>query len=95
MFFGQKLSTLWNLEYKADERLNYFEINENDILSIIKNLNASKAHGWDKILIRMIKLCGKTIAIPLKLIFWSMLEESVFPDDWKKKQCSSNPQKRL
>ena len=32
----------------------------------------------------MIKLCGKTIAIPLKLIFRSMVEESVFPDDWKK-----------
>ena len=46
----------------------YFEINENDILSIIKNLNASKAHGWDHISIRMIKLYGKTIATPLKLI---------------------------
>ena len=32
----------------------------------------------------MIKVCGKTIAIPLKLIFRSMLEESVFPNDWKK-----------
>ena len=32
----------------------------------------------------MIKLCGKTIAIPLKMIFRSMLEEGVFPDDWKK-----------
>ena len=27
---------------------------------------------------------GKTIAIPLKLIFRSILEESMFPDDWKK-----------
>ena len=77
-------SALPNLEYKTDERLNYFEINENDILSIIKNLNASKAHGWDKISIRMIKLCGKTIAILLKLIFQSKLEEGVFPDDQKK-----------
>ena len=34
--------------------------------------------------IRMIKLCGKTIAIPLKLIFRSILEEGVFPDDRKK-----------
>ena len=43
----------------------------------------------------MIKLCGKTIVIPLKLIFRSLLEEGVFPDDWKKKECSFNPQKRL
>ena len=77
-------STLPNLEYKTDERLNYFEINKNDILSVINNLNASKAHEWDKISIRMIKLCSKTIAIQLKLIFRSMLEEGVFPDDWKK-----------
>ena len=76
--------TLPNLEYKTDEQLNYFDINENEILSIIKNLNASKAHGWDIISIRMIKLCGKTIAIPEKLMFRSMLEEGVFPDDWKK-----------
>ena len=33
----------------------------------------------------MIKLCDKTIAIPLKLILRSMLEEGVFPDDWGKK----------
>ena len=74
-------STLPNVEYKTDERLNYFEINENKIFSIIKNFIASKAHGWDNISIRMIKLCGKAIAIPLKLIFRSMLEEGVFPDD--------------
>ena len=28
----------------------------------MKFLNASKAHRWDKISIKMIKLCGKTIA---------------------------------
>ena len=61
--------SLPNFEYKTDEQLNYFEINENDILSIIKNLNTSKAHGCNKILIRMIKLCSKTIAFRLKLIF--------------------------
>ena len=43
-----------------------------------------QTYGWDKISIRMIKQCGKTIAITLKLIFWSMLEEGLFPDDWKK-----------
>ena len=54
---------------KTDERLNYFEINENDIISIVKSLNVSKACEWDKISIRTIKICGKTIAISLKLIF--------------------------
>ena len=80
----KKASALPNLEYKTDKRLNYFEINENEILSIIKTLNASKTHRWDKISIKMIKLCCKTIAIPLKLIFRSMLEQGEFSDDWKK-----------
>ena len=33
------------LSIKTDERLNYFEINENDIFSILKSLNESKACG--------------------------------------------------
>ena len=82
---AKNASTLSNLEYKNIERLNYFDINENKVLSITKNINASKAHGWHKMLIRMIKRCGKTIAIPLKLMFRSMLEEGVFPQDWGKK----------
>ena len=32
----------------------------------------------------MIKLCGKTTTVSLKLIFRSMLQEGDFPDDWKK-----------
>ena len=32
----------------------------------------------------MIKLCGKTIAIPLKRIFHSVLEKGVIPEDWRK-----------
>ena len=31
----------------------------------------------------MIKLCGKSIALPLSLIFQSILNDGVFPDDWK------------
>ena len=60
-------STLPHLEHKSDERLNHFEINENHILSIIKNLNANNVQELDEISNRMIQLCGKTIAIPLKL----------------------------
>ena len=74
---AKNASTLPNLEYKTDERLNLFDINRNNIFSIMKNLNANKAHGWDKTSIRIIKLRGKTIVIPLKLIFQSVLQECV------------------
>ena len=32
----------------------------------------------------MIKLCGKTIVYPLKLIFEAFLQSGEFPDYWKK-----------
>ena len=61
-------STLPTLKYKTKSRLNSFNTNEDDIFLIIKNLDSSKAHGWDNISIRMIKLCGKSSATPLILI---------------------------
>ena len=43
--------------------------------------------------IRIIKLCGKIVGIPLNLIFRSMFEEGVFPYDWKKKGMQSQSTK--
>ena len=76
-------STLSKFKYTTDKRLTSFTTNENDIFLIIKNLN-DKAREWDNISIRMIQLCGKEIVLTLQLIFKSMLEEGIFPEDWKK-----------
>ena len=35
-------------------------------------------------IIRMIKLCGKSITYPLKLLFEASLQEGTFPSCWKK-----------
>ena len=51
---------------------------------IIKTLHSSKAHGYDNLSIKMIKLCEKSITIPLKLIFEESLKFGVFPEIWKK-----------
>ena len=32
----------------------------------------------------MIKDCGNSISLPLKLIFKFMINEGVFPEDWEK-----------
>ena len=61
-----------------------FDINKNDLHLVIKNLDANKAHGWDDISIRMIQFCGKSIALPLKLLFKTILEEGSFLEDWEK-----------
>ena len=69
---------------KTGKSLSSLEISETDIFAIIKNLDPNKSHGWDNLSIRMIKLCGKSIIYPLKLIFEASLQEGTFPSCWKK-----------
>ena len=53
------------------------------ILKMIKNLDPNKAHGYDMIIIRMVKLCDVSLCKPLELIFKSCLESEEFPLEWK------------
>ena len=69
---------------KTEKSFSSLEISETDIFAIIKNLDPNKSHGWDNLSIRMIKLCGKSITYPLKLIFEASLQEGTFPSCWKK-----------
>ena len=46
-------STLPNFFYKTQKRISDFEIKEDDILLLIKNLNRIKVHGRDNVSIRM------------------------------------------
>ena len=43
-----------------------------------------KAHGWDQLSMRMVKVSGNSKSFVLKFIFKSMVHEGVFPKDWKK-----------
>ena len=45
----QNTSTLPAFNFKTNNRLKSFDINENDLHLIIKNLNTNKAHGWNDI----------------------------------------------
>ena len=53
------------------------------ILNIIRSLNPDKAHGWDDISVRMIKLSDAALVTPLKIIFTNCLKYGVFPEVWK------------
>ena len=48
-----------HLNYKTDYRLLTVNFSIDDIAKILQNLDPSKAHGHDKISIRMLQLCGK------------------------------------
>ena len=60
------------------------DISIEQVSNIIKKLDPNKAHGHDKISIRMLKLCGDSINSPLATIFKNCLNERIFPNDWKK-----------
>ena len=56
----------------------------NDIEKIIQNFDPNKAHVHDKISIRMIKICAKSICKPSQLIFKQCIDTGFFPLEWKK-----------
>ena len=64
--------------------LSFVSIKESDILSILKSLDANKAHGHDDISIRMLKLFSTSILKPCKLLFENCLRTGIFPGQWKK-----------
>ena len=78
---GSKLPTF---TCKTEEILTSFDTKDDDILPIKNTLNMDKAHGWDELSIRMIKTSGDSIPFPLRVIFKSMKNDSLLPDDWKK-----------
>ena len=77
-------SKLPQLHFLTDKRLSTVKFLSNGILKIIQNLNPNKAHGHDKISIRMLKICGNSLCRPLELIFTDCLENGIFRSDWKK-----------
>ena len=70
---SSKLPT--NLAPRTDQSINS---------KIIRNLNPNKAHGLDKISIRMIKICGRSLCKPLEMIFKSCIKKGEYPSAWKK-----------
>ena len=52
-------------------------------MNIINALNINKAHGYDDISNRMIKLCGKSVVKPLPMVFNNCIDTGTFPDIWK------------
>ena len=72
-----------HLHYKTHNRLITVNFLIDDISKILQNLDSSKAHGHDKISIRMLQLCGNTICKPLELIYKQSMESGSFPSNPK------------
>ena len=69
--------------YHTKNRVNDTFANEK-LLKIIQLLDVNKAHGYDGISIKMLKLSSPSIINPLSIIFQKYLKSGIFPDDWRK-----------
>ena len=67
-----------------DMNLNTINIHSNEIHKIIKSHVVGKAHGYDNVTVRMIKICDFSICRPLEIIFRDCIDLGVFPDQWKR-----------
>ena len=73
-----------NQLFLTQSRLMSLDLDDDELLKIIRALNINKAHGHDDISIRMIKICDKSLIKPLMLIFKKSIRSSYYPDIWKK-----------
>ena len=80
LFFAEQCSKIdnssklpLNFLKKPDRSISAITFSCDDIATLIKNLDPSKAHGHD-MSIHMLKLCGKSICKPLDLIFQSCMK---------------------
>ena len=76
---NSKLPT--NPSYLTDKPLSTTTFSANDIGKIIRSLNPNKAHGYDNLSIRMLKLCSDAICESLQLMFNQVLVSGSFPFD--------------
>ena len=67
--------------YQTENRLNDITFGNEKLLNIIQSLDATKAHGYDGISIRMLKLISPSIIKPLSTIFQNCMKSGIFPDD--------------
>ena len=54
---------------RTNNLLSNISFTKDDNAKIIKNLNPNKAHGFDMISIRILKICGDSVLKSLELIF--------------------------
>ena len=77
-------STLPAFSSMTNCELNTIKFSEKNILDAIRALNPNKAHGWDGVSIRMIKICDEAIVLPLLIIFKTALQSGIYPNKWKR-----------
>ena len=76
-------SSLPSLHYHTDKKIDAMILQNDEILSLIRNINPNKASGSDGISGHMLRICDNSVVLPLKIIFQNILKSNIYPDLWK------------
>ena len=76
-------SVLPNFAFLTVKRIDELIISNDEISSLIRNINPNKAAGSDGISGQMLLICDDSVTLPLKIIFSNILLSSTYPDIWK------------
>ena len=76
-------SILPSFNFLTDKKLKNVNVQNNEILSLIRNLDPNKAASSDGISGHMLLLFDESVVLPLQIIFRNILASSIYPDLWK------------
>lgn len=69
--------------YSTNNRLSHILLQDNQILSLIRNIDPHKANGPDMITGEMLRICDDSIVLPLQIIFSNIIKTGKYPSAWK------------
>ena len=64
----------------TNAKISSIKCENKDIINVIKAFNRYKAHGYDDISIRMLKICDLAIVKPLTILLKSCISQGIFPN---------------
>ena len=83
-FFSKRCKPINNSPIFLTEKVfDNITIGNEEIISLIRNINPGKASGPDGISGQMLLLCDDSVILPLQIIYSNILLTSIYPDMWK------------
>ena len=68
-------------KYMTSAKICSIKFENKNIINVIKALDPCKAHAYDDISIRMLKICDSAIVKPPTILFKNCISEGIFPDN--------------
>ena len=75
--------------YTTDSRLEHIKFTENDVSKVLETLPLNKAHGFDGISNRLLRMCNASLSKPLSVLYQLSMDNGSFPLCWKCANVSS------